>query len=92
MATDVLTMCFSQQQPPDLAPISLQLPAASVEAWNNCGPLQCMPLFSDKINPSFVKSNTNPILPEEILSSYTDIPYQNPTIPITSCHEEVPYT
>jgi hypothetical protein len=62
MATDVLTMCFSQQQPPDLAPMSLQLPAASIEAWNNCGPLQCMPLFSDKKNPSFVQSNKNPII------------------------------
>jgi hypothetical protein len=92
MATDVLPMCFSQQQPSDLAPISLQLPAASIEAWNNCGTLQYMPLFSDKKNPSFVQSNTNVVLPEETLSSYTDNPYQNPTIPITLSHEEMPYT
>jgi hypothetical protein len=81
MAADVLTMCFSQQQPPDLAPITLQMPAASIEAWNYCGPLQCMPLFSDNKNPSFVQSNTNPILLEETLSSYTDYLYRSPTVP-----------
>ena len=87
-----LTMCFRQQQPPELAPISLQLPAASVQARSNRGPLQCMPPFSDKKNPSFVQPNTNPMLPEETLSSYTDNLYQSPAIPITSSHEVLPYT
>jgi hypothetical protein len=85
-------MCFRQQQPPDLAPIFLQLPAALVQARNICGPLQCMPPFSDNKNPSFVQSNTTPILPEETLSSYIGNLYQSPAIPMTSTHEKVPYT
>jgi hypothetical protein len=67
-------------------------PAASVEAQNKRAPQQCMPPFSDKKNPPFVQPNTNPLLPEETLSSYTNNLYQSRTNIITSSHGELPYT
>jgi len=85
-------VCFSQQQPPGLAPIPLQQPAASIEAQNNCAPLQCMPPFSVKKNPHFVQPHANPVLPDETLSSYTHNLYQSPIIPIPSSHEGLPNT
>jgi hypothetical protein len=85
-------MCFSQQQPPALVPLSLQQPAASIKAQNNWALLQSMPLFSVQKNPPFVQPHANPVLHKEILSSYTDNLYQSPTIPIPSSHEELPHT
>ena len=85
-------MCFSLQRPPALAPISLQLPAVSTVAWNNHAPLQYMTLLPVSITPPLVQPYKNPVLPEETLSIYTDCPYQCPTIPIPSHHEEIPIT
>jgi len=85
-------VCFSQQQPPGLAPIPLQQPAASIEAQNNCAPLQCMPPFSVKKNPHFVQPHANPVVPDETLSSYTHNLYQSPIILIPSSHEGPPNT
>jgi hypothetical protein len=91
MANAFIMMCFSQQQSPGLAPISSQLPAASIKAQNNRAPLQCMPLLFVKKNPPFMQPYTNPVLPEETLSSYTDKPYRS-TIPILSSREELLHT
>jgi len=85
-------MCYSLQQPPALAPISLQLPAASTVARNNCAPLQYMTLLPDNMTPPLVQAYKNPVVPEENLFSYTDNPYQCPKIPIPSRHEGVPIT
>lgn len=85
-------MCFSQLQPPGLAPISLQLPAASIMARNNRVPRQGMQLLPVKKTSPFVQPYTNPVLPEESLSSYTDNPYQSQAIPTPSSHEELLYT
>jgi hypothetical protein len=51
-----------------------------------------MPPFSVEKNPPFVQLHTNPVLPEDTLSSYTDNLYHSPTIPIPSSHDELPYT
>ena len=59
---------------------------------DSCALLQHMPLYSVKNNPPFVQPHSNPVLPDEILSSYTDNLYQNRIIPIPSSHEELPYT
>jgi len=82
-------MCFSLQQPPALAPISLQLPATSTMAWNNRARVQYTTLFSVNMTPPLVWPHKNPVVSEETLSSYTDNPYQCPTIRILSHHEGV---
>lgn len=51
-----------------------------------------MQLLPVKKTSPFVQPNTNPVLPEETLSSYTDELYQSQAIPIPSSHEELPYT
>jgi hypothetical protein len=50
-----------------------------------------MPLLCVKKNPP-MQPHTNPVLPEENLSSYTDKLYRNLTISIPSSHQELPYT
>jgi len=85
-------ICFSLQQPSALAQISLQLPAASTVARNNRSPLRYMTVFPFNMTPPLVQAYKNPVVPEETLFSYTDNPYQCPTIPIASHHEGVPIT
>jgi rubrerythrin len=82
---------MSLQQPPALVPVILQLPAASTVAWNNYAPLQHT-LFPVQMTPLLVQPFINPALPQETFSSYTNNPYQCPTIPIPSRHEGLPIT
>jgi hypothetical protein len=44
------------------------------------------------MTPPLVQAYKNPVVPEENLFSYTDNPYQCPTIPIPSRHQGVPIT
>jgi len=81
-------MCFSLQQPPALAPISLQLPAASTVAWNNRARTQYTTMFSVDTTPPLVHPYKNSVLPQETLSSYTDNPYQCPTTSHMPSHHE----
>jgi hypothetical protein len=55
----------------------------------NPAPLQYMTLLPVNMTPPLVQPYINPVLPVQTLSSYTDNPYQCPTIPIPSCHEGV---
>ena len=81
-------MCFSLQQPPALAPISSQLPAASTVAWNNRARTQYTTMFSVDTTPPLVHPYKNSVLPQETLSSYTDNPYQCPTTSHIPSHRE----
>lgn len=81
-------MCFSLQRPPALAPISLELPAASTVAWNNRTRMQYTTLFPVNMTPPLVQPYKIPVLPEETLSSYTDNPYQCPKTSTMPSHRE----
>jgi hypothetical protein len=85
-------MCFSQQQPPGLAPVFSQLQAASVVARDNCAPLQHMQLLPVQNNPTSAQPYTNVVLPEETFSSNTEKLYKSQTIPKPLSREKLPYT
>lgn len=85
-------MCFSQQQPPGLAPLSLQLEAASIMARDNCAPLQHTQLLPDQNTTTSVQPYRNTVLPEETLPSNTEKLYKSQTTPKTSSHKELPHT